>query len=157
MYLKEIICQLFHLDRETSNGQYLSMHPLSMPSLLHRKPSLKLLSYSASLVDQPSLPSTPPVGQPIRVAKKGRCRRQIKNVFADDWGYPNQSDKYDTLHHNIDGGPVLKNCGTQLCLSTRSTPDSTSFLTTLFTVNASASSWISPILTMPSKPGSMTS
>jgi hypothetical protein len=54
------------------------------------------------------LPLTPLVGQPIRVAKKGKCHRRIKNVFADNRGYPNQSDEYDTLLHNIDGGPVLQ-------------------------------------------------
>jgi len=32
----------------------------------------------------------------------------IKNVFADDRGHPNQSNEYDTLLHNIDGGPVLQ-------------------------------------------------
>ncbi len=59
-------------------------------------------------MDQPSLPSTPPVGQHIHVAKKGKCCCQIKNVFADDRGYPDQSNEFDTLLHNIDGGPVLR-------------------------------------------------
>jgi hypothetical protein len=42
------------------------------------------------------------------VAEKGRCQRRIKNVFADNRGFPDPSDEYDTLLHNIDGGTVLQ-------------------------------------------------
>jgi hypothetical protein len=38
--------------------------------------------------------------------KGGRCR--IKNVFADDRGYPDLTDDHDTLLHNIDIGTVLR-------------------------------------------------
>jgi hypothetical protein len=38
---------------------------------------------------------------------KGGCRR-IKNVFADNRGYPDLTDDHDTLLHNIDGGTVLR-------------------------------------------------
>jgi hypothetical protein len=55
-----------------------------------------------------SLPVPPTVGTPIHVAAKGKCRRRIKNVFADDRGFPDPSNEYDTLLHNIDGGPVLQ-------------------------------------------------
>ena len=44
---------------------------------------------------------------PIRV-DKSKCRRRLKNVFIDDRGFPDISDAYDTLLHNIDGGPVLR-------------------------------------------------
>jgi hypothetical protein len=47
-------------------------------------------------------------GTPIRVAPKAKSRRQIKNVFIDDQGFPDQSDDFDVLLHNIDGGPVLQ-------------------------------------------------
>jgi hypothetical protein len=52
--------------------------------------------------------SPPIVGLPIRVADKGKGQRQIKNVFTDDRGFVDPSDEYDTLLHNIDGGPVLR-------------------------------------------------
>ena len=55
----------------------------------------------------PTTTATPP-GSPIRVAPKAKCRRQIKNVFIDDRGFPDQSDEFDVLLHNIDGGPVLR-------------------------------------------------
>jgi hypothetical protein len=42
------------------------------------------------------------------VANKSKCRRRIKNVFIDARGFPNQSDKFDVLLHNIEGGPVLR-------------------------------------------------
>ena len=47
-------------------------------------------------------------GSPIRVADKSKGRRRIKNVFIDDCGFPDQSDEFDVLLHNIDGGPVLR-------------------------------------------------
>ena len=43
------------------------------------------------------------------MAAKGKGgRRRIKNVFADNRGYPDLTDDHDTLLHNIDGGPVLR-------------------------------------------------
>ena len=39
---------------------------------------------------------------------KSKYRRRIKNVFIDDRGFPDLSDEYDTLLHNVDGGPVLR-------------------------------------------------
>ena len=32
----------------------------------------------------------------------------MKNVFVNDRGFPDISDAYDTLLHNVDGGPVLR-------------------------------------------------
>ncbi len=32
----------------------------------------------------------------------------MHNVFIDNRGFPNQLDEFDTLLHNIDGGPVLR-------------------------------------------------
>ena len=43
------------------------------------------------------------------MAAKGKGgRRLIKNVFADDQGYPDLTEDHDTLLHNIDGGTVLR-------------------------------------------------
>ena len=51
----------------------------------------------------------PPPGNIIRVALKGKGgHRQIKNIFADDRGYPDLTDNHDILLHNIDSGPVLR-------------------------------------------------
>jgi hypothetical protein len=47
-------------------------------------------------------------GLPIRVADKSKSRRRIKNVFIDDRGFPDQSDEFDVMLHNINGGPVLQ-------------------------------------------------
>ena len=43
----------------------------------------------------------------IRVDKT-KGRRKVKNVFLDDRGFPDVSDDYDSLLHDIDGGPVLR-------------------------------------------------
>jgi hypothetical protein len=32
----------------------------------------------------------------------------LQNVFLDDRGFPDQSNDFDQLLHNIDGGPVLR-------------------------------------------------
>ena len=42
----------------------------------------------------------------IRVDKT-KGRRKVKNVFLDDRGFPDVSDDYDSLLHEINGGPVL--------------------------------------------------
>jgi len=47
-------------------------------------------------------------GTPIWVAPKAKRQKRLQNVFLDDRGFPDQSDEYDHLLHNIDGGPVLR-------------------------------------------------
>ncbi len=42
------------------------------------------------------------------MAAKHKGRSRLKNVFVDDRGFPDQSDEYDTLLHNVDGGPILR-------------------------------------------------
>ena len=79
-----------------------------MLSFLHRKPSLKPSSYSASPVIPSPQPPTPPPSDIIHVAAKGKCRKRSRNVFTDDWRFPDLTDDYDPLLHNIDGGPVLQ-------------------------------------------------
>ncbi len=48
------------------------------------------------------------VKSPIRVSPKPKCCRKSRNVFYDDCGFPNQSDEFDHLLHNIDGGVILR-------------------------------------------------
>ena len=50
----------------------------------------------------------PPSNGPIRVAPKPKRRKRRPNVFLDDRGYPDQSDEFDHILHNIDGKPVLR-------------------------------------------------
>jgi hypothetical protein len=45
---------------------------------------------------------------PIRPAAKPPKGKRRKNVFVDDRGFPDVSDKYDTLLDNIEGRPVLR-------------------------------------------------
>jgi hypothetical protein len=44
---------------------------------------------------------------PIRVEPKPKRRKRLKNVFLDNRGFPNQSDEYDHVLHDIDGGTIL--------------------------------------------------
>ncbi len=45
---------------------------------------------------------------PICPADKPKQRPQISNVFIDDKGFPDKSDHYNNLLHNIEGGPILR-------------------------------------------------
>ena len=45
---------------------------------------------------------------PICISPKPKCRRKARNVFYDDRGFPDQSDKFDHLLHTIDGGVILR-------------------------------------------------
>jgi hypothetical protein len=52
---------------------------------------------------------TPPSKLPIRVTPKIRGNAgKRKNVFIDDRGFPNQSDKLDSLLHNVDSGTIFR-------------------------------------------------
>ncbi len=59
-----------------------------------------LLSFAADV------PATKPTTEHIRVAWKIRGKKQ-SNVFLDNSGYPDQSNKFDVLLHNVKGGPIL--------------------------------------------------
>jgi hypothetical protein len=75
---------------------------------MHRKPCLKASSYSTCpVLAQPNTPEKLP-GTPIHMAKKNKCCQQKKNVFVNDRRFPDQSDKFDILLHNINSGPVLR-------------------------------------------------
>ncbi len=41
------------------------------------------------------------------IGDKPKCRKWITNVFVDDRGFPNESEYYDNLLHNVNGGPIL--------------------------------------------------
>ena len=80
-----------------------------MHCLSHRKPCIKPSSYSISPAEPPPQPATPPPGNIICVASKGKGgRRQIKNVFADNREYPDQTDDHNILLHNINISTVLR-------------------------------------------------
>jgi hypothetical protein len=68
---------------------------------------LKPSSNKASIFSTPPTPTSGPKGKPngspIRVAAKNKSCRRLRNVFVDDRRFPDQSDKYNTLLHNIDG------------------------------------------------------
>jgi hypothetical protein len=52
------------------------------------------------------IPKTAP---PIRVTPKMKGNSgKRKNVFLDDRGFPDQSDEFNSLLHNIDGGTILR-------------------------------------------------
>jgi hypothetical protein len=44
---------------------------------------------------------------PICLADKPKQCHRISNVFINDRGFPDKSDHFDNLLHNIEGGPML--------------------------------------------------
>ena len=56
----------------------------------------------------PPAPPTQMDPGPIRPAAKPKRGSKRKNVFTDDRGFPDQSDEFDTLLRNVDGGTVLR-------------------------------------------------
>jgi hypothetical protein len=57
----------------------------------------------------PAFTSKAPSAKPIQVARKIRWMK-CSSVFLDDWGFPDQSHKFDVILHNIQGGPILCKC-----------------------------------------------
>jgi len=49
-----------------------------------------------------------PSKSPIRVTPRPKSRQKLRNVFYDDCGFPDQTDNFDHLLHNIDGGVILR-------------------------------------------------
>ncbi len=45
---------------------------------------------------------------PIRVAPKPKCCKWSKNIYYDNCGFPDKTDKYNNHLHNINGGVVLQ-------------------------------------------------
>jgi hypothetical protein len=58
----------------------------------------------------PPTPVSPSNPAPIRVAPKMAMKSQKKaqNVFYDNHGFPDETDAYNNLLHNVDGGVVLR-------------------------------------------------
>ncbi len=71
---------------------------------------MKPLFYTAAPIKVPPSiapePEAQPIGSPIRMAVKHKGCHWLQNVFSNDRGFPNQSDEYDMLLHNIDGGLI---------------------------------------------------
>jgi hypothetical protein len=67
-----------------------------------RTPCRKVSTYSTVRAFAPIDPT------PIRVAPKPKCRKRMNNVFLDHRGFPDQSNKYDHVLHNVEGGPILR-------------------------------------------------
>jgi hypothetical protein len=79
--------------------------PLLRPSLY---PPPKILEATAEGNSPPGLSALDtPSSSPICVDKT-KGQRKVKNVFVDDCGFLDVSDEFDTLLHNINGGPVLR-------------------------------------------------
>jgi hypothetical protein len=49
-----------------------------------------------------------PSKSPIRITPRPKSRQKSRNVFYNDCGFPDQSDDFDHLLHNIDGGVILR-------------------------------------------------
>ncbi len=45
---------------------------------------------------------------PIWVAPKPKRCKHLNNNFLDDRGFPDVSDEYDHMLHDINGGPILR-------------------------------------------------
>jgi hypothetical protein len=80
---------------------------------IQTKQSNILSRYHTFVSDTPSTidPNTPPSKPPICVMPKTRCNAgKQKNVFIDNQGFPDQSDEFDSLLHNVDSGTILRKC-----------------------------------------------
>jgi hypothetical protein len=68
----------------------------------------------------------------------------MKNVFVDDRGFPDISDAYDTLLHNVNGGPVLRKLKHPPPTLDVADPLSPIILTRDFTGQFFVNAWTSP-------------
>jgi hypothetical protein len=83
----------------------LSSYPAPLIVGMSVNPTTTLTDPTSPLTATPSPAKHSPL--PIRVDKpKGRCK--VKNVFINDRGFPDLSDEYNMLLHNIDGGTILR-------------------------------------------------
>ena len=64
-----------------------------------RPPCIKASSYSTAQADKVT---------PVWVAPKAKQCKRLQNFFLDDQGFPDQSNNYNHVLHNIDRGPVLR-------------------------------------------------
>ena len=64
-----------------------------------RPPCIKASSYRTAQAEE---------GIPVQVAPKAKQSKRLQHLFLDDQGFPDQSDDYDHVLHNIYGGPILR-------------------------------------------------
>jgi hypothetical protein len=64
-----------------------------------RTPCIKATTFRAAQAEEGTL---------VRLAPKAKQCKRLKNVFLDDQGFPYQSNDYDHVLHNTDGGPILR-------------------------------------------------
>ncbi len=67
-----------------------------------RTPCRKVSTYSTGGAFAPIDPTL------IWVAPKPKHRKRMSNVFLDDRGFPDQSNKYNHMLHDNEGGPILR-------------------------------------------------
>jgi len=87
----------------------------STPHLLSKPTTYVIMSLYSITFARPqccvgSNPEDPSLQAPIRVAPKPTACSAKKscNVFYDNRGHPDDSEAYDQLLHNIDGGTILR-------------------------------------------------
>ena len=54
----------------------------------------------------PTVPTPEALAEPICPARKGKEDWKSKKFFYKDRGFPNQSNEFDYILHNVDGGRV---------------------------------------------------
>ena len=69
--------------------------------LVHRKLCIKTSACSTE-------PASLNKNAPIWVTPKSKQRNRLNNVFLDDRGFPDESDEYNHVLHDIKGGPILR-------------------------------------------------
>jgi hypothetical protein len=84
--------------KQPSNSDLLTS--FNTPPLPMRRPHC----FAGDTKDLASKPS------PIHIAPKpkSRSRKKAQNVFYDNRGFPDESDNFDSLLHNINGGAILR-------------------------------------------------
>jgi hypothetical protein len=91
------VSQMTFILLPTAAHVHSSIHPFLATH--HRKSCLKPSRYSFSATATLSADTTL---LPILVVDKPKCCKQITNVFVDDREFPDKSEYYDSLVHNID-------------------------------------------------------
>jgi hypothetical protein len=75
------------------------MHIIQQYYPIHRKPCLKSSEHSSPILNR---------NTPIRVSPKPKSCKRLNNVFFDNCGFPDVSDNYDHVLHDVVGGPILR-------------------------------------------------
>jgi hypothetical protein len=67
--------------------------------LIHKKSCLKVSAHDSATSNEIA---------PIRVSPKPKQHKCLNNVFLDDHGFPDVSNEYNHVLHNIHGRPILR-------------------------------------------------